>query len=255
MKLIGDIERIDRPSPALFKEASRGFTRPLLITGVVGEWSSQSMLSPETIKSIFGNVVVSVRESDDEFEHFFGAGRKKTMRLGDYVDLICSPEAAPERPPYLGNMPFDHPEASRYFARLKPLLKFPHYFPMQRFGELRLWLGGPGQRSTIHNDNYHNLNAQIYGTKSFLLLAPDQYPRLYSEELNETCWASRVNPEAPDLEKYPLFSDAEAVEVTLTKGDLLYIPIFWWHQAAARDVSISVSMFIHDERTLYWTQS
>jgi lysine-specific demethylase 8 len=152
-------------------------------------------------------------------------------------------------------VPFDDPGASRHIATLKTLLRFPNYFPQRSYGDLRIWMGGAGQVSTIHNDNYHNLNAQLYGKKTFLLFAPDQYPTLYTQLMNKTCWASPINPHKPDPEKYPLFENAEALEARLEPGDLLYIPIFWWHQATALTLSINVTMFSYIADTQYWSQA
>jgi hypothetical protein len=33
---------------------------------------------------------------------------------------------------------------------------------------------------------------------------------------------------------------------------MLYIPIFWWHQASAQHLSISISMFMHTAVERYW---
>jgi lysine-specific demethylase 8 len=253
MRISGEIERISNPSPEGFRAASANFTRPVVVTGVVDRWPAQNLLTPEAIKSMFGPVVVTVRESDDEFQYFWQGGAKREVPLGEYIDLISAPAHAQQRrPPYLGNLPFDHPGVARYLSSLKPLFKFPNYFPGLRYGEFRLWMGGGGQRSTIHNDNYHNLNAQLYGSKRFLLFAPEQWERLYVKELNPTCWASPVDPDDFDAGQYARFAEAEAVEATLQRGEMLYIPIFWWHQAAARELSISISMFMHTAVERYW---
>jgi hypothetical protein len=252
MKIAGQVERVSKPTPEEFREASADYRRPLIVAGVVSEWPSQRMLKPEAIRAMFGPVTVTVRESDDEFEYFWGDGRKKEMPLGEYIDLISAPEKLGSRPPYLGNLPFDHPQVSKYLNSLKPLFRFPDYIPGQKYGEFRLWMGGAGQRSTIHNDNYHNLNAQIYGSKRFLLFAPEQWEKLYVRELNPTCWASPVDPENIDPDRYPRFNEAEGLEAPLDAGDLLYIPIFWWHQALARGLSISISTFIHTEVESLW---
>ena len=252
MKISGQIQKIKRPTPDEFQAASANYTRPLVVTDVVNQWPSQNLLRPETIKTMFGQVQVTVRESDDEFQYFWHNGTKKEIPLGQYIDLISSSAQSHQRPPYLGNLPFDHPGVAKYLQSLKPLFKFPNYFPGLRHGEFRLWMGGAGQRSTIHNDNYHNLNAQIYGSKRFLLFAPEQSENLYVRELNPTCWASPVDAEHLDAERYARFSEAEALEATLHHGDMLYIPIFWWHQAFARELSISISMFMHTAVERLW---
>jgi lysine-specific demethylase 8 len=254
MKIISKVKRIEPTSAEEFQReyVSRG--EPVILSGIAQGWPAFPLMNPGIIKQMFGPVTVQVRDSDDELNYFFGQASKRAMKLGDYIDAISSSPQPGCRPPYLGNIPFDHPETRQYFQRLKAALTFPDYFPNQVYGELRLWMGAAGQRSTIHNDNYHNLNAQLYGSKRFLLFAPDQHAHIYAAPLNETCWASPVDPESPDYARYPLFQNAEAYEAVLEAGDMLYIPIFWWHYVVALDLSISVSRFHYLAETRYWKQ-
>lgn len=255
MIIVGAVQRVSRLPTDEFQKSFASVSKPVIITDIVSEWPARSMLTPNAIKDMLGDVMVSVRDSDSEFDYFFGGFKARSIRLGEYVDLISNPEASEGRPPYLGNVPFDDPGASRHMTTLKTLLRFPNYFPQRTYGDLRIWMGGAGQVSTIHNDNYHNLNAQLYGSKTFLLFPPDQYPTLYTQLMNKTCWASPINPHNPDSEKYPLFEHAEALEARLEAGDLLYIPIFWWHQATALTLSINVTMFSFIAETQFWSQA
>jgi ribosomal protein L16 Arg81 hydroxylase len=70
--------------------------------------------------------------------------------------------------------------------------------------------------------------------------------------LNPTCWASPVDPDDFDAGQYARFAQAEAMEATLRRGEMLYIPIFWWRQAAAQELSISISMFMHTAVERLW---
>jgi lysine-specific demethylase 8 len=252
---ISEIRRIEPPSPEEFQRdyVSRG--EPVILSGIARQWPAFSLMKPGVLKQMFGEVVVPVRESDDELNYFFGqAAGKSTMKLGEYIDAISGPSRAGHARPYLGNIPFDHPQTRQHLQRLKGALPFPNYFPNQIYGDLRIWIGAEGQRSTIHNDNYHNLNAQLYGRKRYLLFAPEQHPQLYTALVNETCWASPVDPERPDYAQYPMFEDAEGCEAVLEAGDMIYIPLFWWHYVVALDLSISVSRFSYLAETKYWTQ-
>lgn len=38
-----------------------------------------------------------------------------------------------------------------------------------------------------------------------------------------------MNFDNPDFEKFPKFLDLEGVEAVVGPGDVLYIPIYWWH--------------------------
>jgi jumonji domain-containing protein 7 len=251
MKVVGAVERISRLSVDEFQSSFAAFNKPVIITNIVNEWQARTKSTPDAIKSLFGNMIVEVRDSDNEIDQFFGEGKRSHIRLEEYIDLISNPDSTRQRLPYLGNMSFN---ASSHLSTLKKYFQFPRYFPNQILEEMRLWIGAPGQISTIHNDNYHNFNAQLYGRKTFLLFPPEQHRLLYTQLMNRTCWASPINPHQPDIDKYPLFALAEALEACLEDGDLLYIPIFWWHQATALTLSINVNLFCIPSETEFWSQ-
>jgi hypothetical protein len=50
----------------------------------------------------------------------------------------------------------------------------------------------------------------------------------------------------PDFAKYPLFADAIGEECTLEPGEMLFIPVFYWHQVTSLDNSISCNTFYGD---------
>ena len=53
---------------------------------------------------------------------------------------------------------------------------------------------------------------------------------------------SEVNPEAPDLEKYPLFRNAVPTIFELQPGEILFVPAGWWHTTQILNASIAVTM-------------
>jgi ribosomal protein L16 Arg81 hydroxylase len=52
---------------------------------------------------------------------------------------------------------------------------------------------------------------------------------------------SQVDPENPDFNKYPLYRNIKPIELILKPGEVIFIPVGWWHHVRALDVSISVS--------------
>jgi oxalate decarboxylase/phosphoglucose isomerase-like protein (cupin superfamily) len=35
--------------------------------------------------------------------------------------------------------------------------------------------------------------------------------------------------EIPDLERFPRIKELQGVEATINEGDILYVPMYWWH--------------------------
>jgi lysine-specific demethylase 8 len=252
---IHPIERTEQPS---VEELRRNFLaqhKPVIVEGVADDWVRRDLCSPEALRAAFGDLLVSVRGSDDEFEVFFSDVPNQTMRLGDYIDLICSEQSDVERPPYFGNVSLNGAAVQELKERLVTHRAFPNYFENQTGAEMRIWVGAAGQRSLIHNDNYHNLNVQAFGRKAFLLFAPEQYPFLYTRYFSKSCWISPVEPQEPDFERFPLFQDVEGYEGVLEKGEMLFIPKFWWHQARALTTCINVNSWTYTGISDYWQQA
>ncbi|KAH8553541.1 hypothetical protein BGW37DRAFT_486083 [Umbelopsis sp. PMI_123] len=104
------------------------------------------------------------------------------------------------------------------------------------------WFGPGGTVSPLHHDPYHNLLAQVVGSKYIRLYAPDQSTRLYPHEgmMSNT---SQVNVEQPDEDRFSGFKEAKYVECILKAGQVLYIPPKWWHYVRSLETSFSVSFW------------
>jgi hypothetical protein len=112
----------------------------------------------------------------------------------------------------------------------------------------RLWIGN-AIRVATHYDLMENIGVVIAGRRRFTLFPPNQLPNLYMGPLELTpagTPVSMVDPAAPDLVRYPRFSEAlrHAQVAELEPGDAIYIPFHWWH---AVDSLAPVNIFLN-----YW---
>lgn len=55
-----------------------------------------------------------------------------------------------------------------------------------------------------------------------------------------------TDPDRVDTEKYPLYQQAQHVDITLRPGQALYIPALWLHSVLSEDFSISANVFWRD---------
>jgi len=100
-------------------------------------------------------------------------------------------------------------------------------------GVPRIWLGNAITVAT-HFDLSSNIACVVAGRRRFTLFPPEQLVNLYVGPLEFTLAGppvSMVDPEAPDLERYPRFAEAwkTARAAELGPGDAIYIPHMWWH--------------------------
>ena len=103
----------------------------------------------------------------------------------------------------------------------------------------RLWIGN-ATRIAPHYDESDNVACVVHGRRRFTLFPPDQIGNLYVGPLDRTIAgppSSLVDPDAPDLARFPRFADAaaRAQVADLGPGDALFIPALWWHHVRAFD--------------------
>ncbi|MGU3316339.1 cupin-like domain-containing protein [Sphingomonas sp. M6A6_1c] len=103
----------------------------------------------------------------------------------------------------------------------------------------RLWIGN-ATRVATHYDESSNIACVVHGRRRFTLFPPDQIANLYVGPLDHTMAgppSSMVDPEHPDLDRYPRFAEAlaHAQVAELGPGDAIFVPAIWWHHVAALD--------------------
>jgi hypothetical protein len=97
-----------------------------------------------------------------------------------------------------------------------------------------IYIGPIGSSSKLHQDFWqtHTSLSQIQGRKRLILFAPGDGQYLYGGD---------VDPEQPDLERYPLFARATPHQCVLAPGETLFMPPDWWHYVRSLDHSITLS--------------
>jgi hypothetical protein len=110
-----------------------------------------------------------------------------------------------------------------------------------------LWVSQPGNVAHTHYDKSVNFVAQVVGRKRWLLFAPAEWRALYPYPgIHRAYHQSQMNLSAPDADldrDFPGARFAEAYEVILEPGEVLYVPPFWFHTVETLDeVSVGVSI-------------
>lgn len=101
----------------------------------------------------------------------------------------------------------------------------------------RIWIGTPVTVAP-HFDLAENIACCVAGRRRITLFPPEQLPNLYVGPVDFSPAGtpiSMVSLDAPDLQRYPRFSEALAVaqQGEIGPGDAVYIPYFWWHSVTS----------------------
>jgi lysine-specific demethylase 8 len=227
---------------------------PVVVTGAMDAWPALERWTPDYFARLLEGMEHPLRETDNEGEYTFVNHTKRVMSVSDYIVALETEHLAGARRPYFGNIPITAPEVARWFEPILGDFRFPDVAQDRIGEEVRLWIGGRGQKSTIHNDSNHGFNAQVYGRKMFLLYPPEQHRFLYAVRISDETWVSQVDWENPDREAHPDFRQAQGMQVTLEVGEMLYIPAFWWHSARAESVAINVNIWMFTPDIGKWVQ-
>lgn len=229
------IPRVSAPSEAEFVEKYYATNRPVIIEDVVSHWPACQRWSLDFLKEHFGAETVRFQKrsgSGDHREAF--VDRTRSATLAEYIDLIRSEEGKdcyliahdrlldkPAFRPLLQDLPFD----DRYFDVKKVV------------GRTFLWVGPPGSTTPMHRDLGNVYFAQISGEKRVKMVPSKQLHLVY----NETGYHSEVDFSSPSLADFPLLKNAMVMDEIIKPGELLFIPVGWWHWVQSLGPTMTVT--------------
>jgi Cupin-like domain len=230
-------QEVDRRSSMSLKEFRRDYLyagRPVVITNATDGWRARSTWTFEYFKSRYGETPVDI--------HCLRAGNYdpsnvERMPVGEFIDKILANDS--ETCPYYVR------DDWKLFRKHKELLedyRIPEYFfdwfaLMPEFMRLiypRIFIGPKGAVTPLHDDVWgtHAWLAELVGRKRWILFSPDQRELLYDY---------KVQPDKPDLERFPLFRRAKPLESTIGPGDIIFVPGGWPHYVISLDPTISLT--------------
>lgn len=254
------IPRIDPPAARALQDEFITPGRPVILRGGAEGWPALERWSAGYLKGKVPEILLPVVEADShhhpDLRSSFGS-RRAQLSFAEYVDLVWSGDEAACRRLVIGDSTplLDDGAPSPAFGALLDDVIIPPCFERDALRVVGFWLSAMGVRSWLHYDRngLHNLNAQVKGQKSVWMYAPTDaarlYPFLYTGEAPRFTQYSRVDVEAPDLERFPAFQGATRFAGILEEGDVLFIPAFWFHSFKHLGrVNINVNFWWRPER-------
>ncbi|KAL4217029.1 tRNA wybutosine-synthesizing protein 5 [Mactra antiquata] len=125
------------------------------------------------------------------------------------------------------------------FPSLAKDIRFPDFYPEERFFSSVFRIASPGLQLWTHYDVMDNFLIQVQGKKRVVLFSPQSVDYLYMHgDKSEVLDIDNI-----DEDKYPLFNKADRYEVYLEPGDVLFIPALWFHNVISLEFGVAVNVF------------
>jgi len=228
--------------PDEFQERFVATATPLVIRGAMDDWPALTRwANPDYLQTVFDEKDVSVFIQDKDGDHNGYISIQEYWRgawegTGDRHYYMFGPIITQGKPGLLGEVKDD--------------IVTPRLFGSQELITSKIF-GGWQTRCGVH---YHAMEeamlCQVVGRKRLIMFSPEgrQFYDLYPKHFLSTHFTfSHIrfprNGEWPPLDKFPRVLRTQPLEVFLEPGDMLYIPVYWWHLAFGFGTSISVANF------------
>lgn len=210
--------------------------RPVIISGVLDHWPALTRWTPEYLKSRCGERMVEVqfdRDTDPEYE-INCEHHKKLMPFSEYVDRVHQPEETNNfymtannsgiNGAALRDLWEDVPVLTEYLDASDPHAGF-------------FWYGPKGTVTPLHHDLTNNFMAQVRGRKRIRMIPPTRLPQIYNFR---HCF-SQIDLANIDYERFPDFRNVPILDFMLEAGDLLFLPVGYWHHVTGMEISITMT--------------
>jgi LPS sulfotransferase NodH len=231
------IERRPRLSRQEFLESYYVANRPVVIQGLLDDWPVRDLWTPSYLKQRAGDAIVEIMAGRDADPHYeLNVHRhRKLVPFSEYIDAVESCGATNDHYLVANNNFFQRPGCDVLLDDLTPFTDILD--PALKRGHTFLWYGPAGTVTPLHHDACNILIAQLRGRKQFKVIPATQWPLVY----NASSYFSEVDCEWPDYTRWPLFKDATVIDLTLEAGEVLFMPVGWWHFVRTLEITTMVS--------------
>ncbi|XP_077997049.1 bifunctional peptidase and (3S)-lysyl hydroxylase Jmjd7-like [Glandiceps talaboti] len=184
--------------------------------------------------SVTDLVVVRPAKLDLNFSEFVDMIENKTLKVNNvsaYLEYSSIPEYMPELEDDIQEFPFVKGRLSRR--------------------HLNIWISDGNTLGKLHFDPFDNFLCMISGKKQLIIFDPHDNTQMYEGHIPEAILGyqtetgkfrrkklldstsmvmSPIDILDPELKRFPKFSKTYPMNCTISEGEALFMPAFWWHE-------------------------
>lgn len=239
----GAIERRGDLGPDEFFAHYYSAHRPVVLLGKIASWPALAKWTPAYLRGVIGSRIIEFqgeRKTAADFE-IYKDRHKREMPFDQFIDMIQRPGAGNDAYITAYNSSKSQRNAEA-LGLLHPDLGFLDEFLVRnvQYESGQMWIGPAGTLTSMHHDLTNNFIVQLVGRKRVTLVPAADVSRIYNSFM---VYSDIPDLEAPGIDdaKYPLLRDLKRYDVLLNPGDILFMPIGWWHQVKSLDFSVTIT--------------
>jgi len=231
--------RVHNISPEAFHERFVSKNLPCIITGGFDAETFPPLRDFNDmayLKKRAGHRVLPARAHfrDEGGRRLFYWDKDNEVSLSEYIDNV---EAPGDCPMYLNKTPLRKwlPEMADDVAAApgSPGNKYKSAVGGITDAGVYMYFGGGKNTTNTHYDPAENFMLVVSGVKRLVMFPPSEVEYVYPAHHPSYTYSGIPPMTKPSdgfkPQKYPLFKDARSVEIEVRAGEMLYLPIFWYH--------------------------
>jgi len=227
------LDTLDNPEADAFYHHHYEANRPAKLTGLIDHWPALAHWSLDHFANVAGDAVVEAqveRERDPDYE-LAKDDHRRLVRFGELIEWLRGD--TPSNDIYLTayNSGTNAAALAPLWDDMAPIALLD---PRPRDGFF--WLGPRGTLTPWHHDLTNNLLVQVMGRKRVRMAPPWAFARMRNSRHCFSDWGNETLPAGPGDAAIP-----PVLETIIGPGEAIFLPVGWWHQVEALDLSASMS--------------
>lgn len=255
----------EKPTPLEFYRNYVSKNLPVLIEHSLSHWPALKKWSADYLRNKIGETQVTVAvtpngQADAIYEDMFVLPEERSLTFNKFLDTLLAKKENEIHYVQKQNSNMNS-EFEDLMEDIDPEIEWASKAFDKNPDAVNFWMGDKRAVTSMHRDHYENIYCVIAGQKTFTLIPPTDLPFVPYENFevgthkqnSDLSWTVikdkektfipwvAVDPINPDLDKYPQFSKAHPIEVTVRAGQILYLPSLWFHRVEQSHGCIAVN--------------
>jgi hypothetical protein len=227
------LDTLDAPATDYFYRHHYEANRPAKLGAIIDHWPALARWSLDHFARVAGDAVVEAqveRERDPDYE-LAKDDHRRLVRFAELIDWLRKDEASNDVYLTAYNSGINAAALAPLWDDMAPIDLLE---PRTRDGFF--WLGPRGTLTPWHHDLTNNLLVQVVGRKRVRMAPPWAFARMRNSRHCFSDWGNEALPAGNGDAGVP-----PVLETVIGPGEAIFLPVGWWHQIEALDLSASMS--------------